>query len=336
MREMLQTVTWRVFAAVVSAVSLQGCNLSIPRHAIGNWEAKPNYLKQYEYHQPGQPADRATLNSCSIPDLSAALQCSGHGECQEWTTPAAPTDAGASKLAFCRCDRYYADPECTTARKSQAVAFILSLFFGMFGIDQLYLGYGWYFVAKLTTFGGCGLWYVFDVCRIGSSAVLTNGGWRVAADLPHFVFVVSALTATAFIAFAISIWSIRRQRSDKAHELCLLRDDPRHMQANEWDNDDSDATNKEPSFSGYGATLPHSATRVPVNATSSCQVKTVVHPPVTTTRRSPAPLSSSASIPSLAASLRYNMANQPAMQPATLTAMRQHSAAPTVYQQVVL
>ncbi len=42
-------------------------------------------------------------------------------------------------------------------------AFILSLIFGVFGIDRFYLGYGWTGMFKLLTFGGIFIWWVVDL-----------------------------------------------------------------------------------------------------------------------------------------------------------------------------
>jgi len=250
--------------AVLCAFSLQGCDVNPPRHMVGNWEAKPNYLSEYQYSPPGKPASNAILNSCSDPSISAALQCSGHGFCRRWNDLAPSANPTAPKLSFCECSRDYADPECTTPRKSQVTAFALSVVFGMFGADQFYLGYGWYGVAKLLTLGGAGIWYVFDMCRIGSSPVLVQNGFRVAADLSHFAFVLTVVTVMLFIGFGIAIWSLQRQRVRKAHELLLLRTDQQESREDEkqpsWKQADPFAAVPlaGANFSGYGAMIPRS------------------------------------------------------------------------------
>lgn len=274
---------------------LQGCNVAVPRHTVGNWEAKPNYLTEFQYVPPGKPATSAILNSCMDPAIATSLQCSGHGSCRQWNDVAVVPSSKLPKLVFCECDRDYADPECTTARKSQVTAFVLSLFLGVFGIDQFYLGYVWYGVAKLLTVGGFGLWYLFDLCRIGSTPPLTRYNFRAAADLPHFAFVLTVVTAMLFFGFAISIWSIQRQRVKKAHELLLLRMDqidaqeeevekqplPRQPQYSMRQSEPPAAVPLGPtSFSGYGAVLPRTEPRT-MSMPMVPMVPPVTLPPVT-------------------------------------------------------
>jgi len=51
----------------------------------------------------------------------------------------------------------------TESDKNWGVAFVLSLFFGIFGIDRFYLGYMWSAILKLVTFGGFGVWWIIDL-----------------------------------------------------------------------------------------------------------------------------------------------------------------------------
>jgi TM2 domain-containing membrane protein YozV len=67
-------------------------------------------------------------------------------------------------------------PMAATSDKSQAVAFLLSYFLGIFGVDQFYLGNILLGVLKLITIGGLGLWYVFDVIHIGIGAKCDSEG----------------------------------------------------------------------------------------------------------------------------------------------------------------
>ena len=48
-------------------------------------------------------------------------------------------------------------------QKSWMVAVLLSLFVGSLGIDRFYLGYTGLGIAKLLTFGGCGVWWLVDL-----------------------------------------------------------------------------------------------------------------------------------------------------------------------------
>ena len=50
--------------------------------------------------------------------------------------------------------------------KSRVVAIILSLFFGVFGVDRFYLGYTGLGLLKLVTGGGFGVWALIDFILI--------------------------------------------------------------------------------------------------------------------------------------------------------------------------
>ena len=59
-------------------------------------------------------------------------------------------------------------------RKDRDVAFVLSLFWGLVGIDRMYLGQlglGW---GKLLTLGGVGVWWVVDLFLIRAAADEVN------------------------------------------------------------------------------------------------------------------------------------------------------------------
>ena len=53
-------------------------------------------------------------------------------------------------------------------QKSAKTALLLSLFFGEFGFDRMYLGYWGLGILKLITFGGIGIWWTFDAAKIMS------------------------------------------------------------------------------------------------------------------------------------------------------------------------
>jgi len=148
-------------------------------------------------------------------------------------------------LQFCSCDQDWADPECATERKSQATAFAISIFGGFLGLDQFYLGFIYpYGVFKLATLGGLGVWWLYDMVRIGSSPVYTVDSFQVANNVPHWVFVLSMLSFIGALGFVFSAWSIQRHRVRKAREVMLLQAEGPSMGS-------ADAR----SFSGYGSTL---------------------------------------------------------------------------------
>lgn len=59
-------------------------------------------------------------------------------------------------------------------KKSVEVAFILSLFFGTFGLDRLYLGQIGLALLKLITCGGGGIWTAIDWFLIMGEARAKN------------------------------------------------------------------------------------------------------------------------------------------------------------------
>jgi len=212
-----------IVCVAVASLSLQGCAYDVPIHRVGNWRASPDYLIQHEFVPPGGSAKQAGINSCSLLRLSQSLQCSGRGVCRVWN----PTNH-ENPLAFCECDRGWADPECRTARKSQTVAYLLSMFFGMFGADQFYLGFTGTGVAKLLTFGGCGVWWIVDIVRIGSAPVYSHN-FRTAADLPHGAFVLSVVMWAGFLGFAVTYVIVTTHRARKRKEAMLLSESEEHQ-----------------------------------------------------------------------------------------------------------
>lgn len=173
-----------VSSLAVVATMLQGCDfLDAMGHSTANWEDKPSYYTNFQYIPPGKDESQAVLNSCSVTGLDPALQCNGNGVCRAFNT------SGASAVVdFCECYRDWADPECRTKRKSQYKAFMLSLFGGIFGLDRFYLGEYYSAFGKISTLGGLGLWWIWDLVRIGSAPVYA-ADYRLAADLPHSLYV---------------------------------------------------------------------------------------------------------------------------------------------------
>jgi len=208
---------------LAAALSMQGCDARVPEHTVGNWRSKTDYLMQYQYLAPGATQDQATLNSCAQPLLAQTLQCSGRGVCKPWDA-----DNLNNPVMFCDCDRDWADPECRTPRKSQAIAYSLSLFLGMFGADEYYLGFPIWGALKLCSLGGFGVWWVVDIVRIGSAPVYSNS-YRLAADLPHWGFVITAVTFTFTLGFMlVGMSTFKHIRSKRKHALLLQAEEALH------------------------------------------------------------------------------------------------------------
>eukprot|EP00399_MALV-I-05_sp_L67-4_P000171 gene171-43_t len=221
--------------ALLIAVSFSGCkeeayNADVPTHTVGNWRRKPDYLLTNAYMPADAPAGSpGMLNSCML-SISPSVQCSGRGSCEEFKywrstedkekkedTSAVmrdmsvnTTEQGAgkikvdSKLKFCKCSRDWAGSECQDKRKSQLTAYFLSIFFGLFGADQFYLGFPVWGALKLCTLGGLGIWWLADVIRIGSSAPQSNS-YRCAKDLPHWAFVLTCIGFAFIVGFIVMV-----------------------------------------------------------------------------------------------------------------------------------
>jgi len=100
---------------------------------------------------------------------------------------------------------------------------LLSLFAGPIGLDQFYLGFYAYGILKLITLGGAGIWWVFDIVRIGSCPVMSASGFKVSQDIKHWAFVLSASFFFAMLSVILSVWSIEVHRRRKAKEVLLLK-----------------------------------------------------------------------------------------------------------------
>jgi len=60
--------------------------------------------------------------------------------------------------------------------KSYSTALLLSFFLGYLGVDRFYLGQTGLGIAKLLTFGGCGIWSLIDFILIAMRKVTDSEG----------------------------------------------------------------------------------------------------------------------------------------------------------------
>ncbi len=69
-------------------------------------------------------------------------------------------------------------PEIVAVNKQRhfLAVFFLSLIWGVFGVDRFYLGKIWTGLLKLITFGGLGLWAVYDLSAIMSGSMRDKQG----------------------------------------------------------------------------------------------------------------------------------------------------------------
>jgi len=79
-------------------------------------------------------------------------------------------------------DVYSDDPDETpppeVSKRSRGLALVLSFFGGWFGLDRFYVGKISTAIPKLITFGGFGIWWLYDV------VLIATGEFRDIDDLP--------------------------------------------------------------------------------------------------------------------------------------------------------
>ncbi|WP_307858273.1 TM2 domain-containing protein [Cellulomonas fulva] len=97
--------------------------------------------------------------------------------------------------------------------KSFIATWLLSYFLGVFGVDRFYLGKVGTGLAKLFTFGGCGIWWLVDLILVLAGAQKDKYGRRLAGYDQHkklawiitaVLVVVGGISSTASNAFNAS------------------------------------------------------------------------------------------------------------------------------------
>jgi len=242
-----------VAAVAVLAVTLQGCNPQMldalgadQTHTVGNWRAAKDYLVESSVHVAG--AESLLLNSCVQMNNPNLTTCSGHGICAPWNPKT------SSSFFHCKCDTDWMGPECQQRRKSQTVAFVLSCTLGVLAADQMYLGLWWMAAGKLlalivaaTIVASCQRvprsylgrvelgtegfavlsvlsWYLVDCFRIGAAPVYSVDH-RVAADLPHWLFMSAIVLGSLFLSgVVVALWSVSEIRARRLRCLQMIGD----------------------------------------------------------------------------------------------------------------
>lgn len=196
---------------------------SMAIHKVAYWRQKPDAYIKNSYKNP--KTGKVSFNSCMDKDVSAQDVCSSNGIC-------APFDKyNVHPVFYCQCYLRWAGIECSIPRKSQLIAWLLSLFLGIFGADQYYLQqYFWCGMKILGLFTGCMLsalgaphigvilvlsYWLYDIVYIGSAPCQAREA-KVAADLPHWTFVCWTIVFFAFIAFVMGVskvyWKVKEKR----------------------------------------------------------------------------------------------------------------------------
>eukprot|EP00451_Oxyrrhis_marina_P001133 CAMPEP_0204271426 /NCGR_PEP_ID=MMETSP0468-20130131/19846_1 /ASSEMBLY_ACC=CAM_ASM_000383 /TAXON_ID=2969 /ORGANISM="Oxyrrhis marina" /LENGTH=469 /DNA_ID=CAMNT_0051247095 /DNA_START=131 /DNA_END=1540 /DNA_ORIENTATION=- len=209
-----------VLALLAVSLTMQGCTSNeldgVSTHQVGNWRAEKDYLLESATAVPER--EQPVLNSCTVMGNPSISTCNARGSCKAWNQ-----DNLDNPVFFCFCDRDWAGAECRTQRKSQSIAYTLSIFLGYVGADQFYLGFYIRALLKLCTLGGGGVWWLADIVRIGASPIPAKD-YDVAADLPHWLFVITSVLFALTISFiVVALATAKSIKGRRASKMMLSR-----------------------------------------------------------------------------------------------------------------
>lgn len=99
------------------------------------------------------------------------------------------------------------------SERSRSVALVLGLLGGVFGFHRFYVGRAQSGVAMVLTFGGLGLWWLYDMVTI------VAGEFRDADDLPLRNWQVAESVAGASVASSRQVQQLTQQMEQVQRQL---------------------------------------------------------------------------------------------------------------------
>jgi hypothetical protein len=90
-----------------------------------------------------------------------------------------------------------ADDELFASPRSRTVALVLAIFLGVFGAHRFYLGRPRSAVLQIFTFGGLGVWWLYDLVLVASGSMRDAEGRLVSRWEPESDHLVTSGTAAA-------------------------------------------------------------------------------------------------------------------------------------------